>query len=657
MTTNVDNTYERLVISGTGPYPFSFRIFDEDELTVTALESGEVDPVSLTITTHYTVTGENDEDGGSITLTALAVSLYSGFTLDIRSNTVVDQPTSIKNQGSFAPAVHEKAFDRLSRQVQDLYRQVRQKFGYPDNVDLDATMSARESWLERYLYVNGSGIIEPAIALANTLTQSIFNAFLALSDPYKRTPAEIAAGVTPTDYSKLPGELAREGDGVDGYVRSWTTRRVFNVGDFYNADFGAALQATYDYALAQCMANDGLGEGIAIMVPPNPNGGWWEQSTEVDLSSGGYCHVFGVGSPYIVATAALDYMIKFGVTNKSDRTTIENIEFDPGAQTIPAAIWIGGGTRCRISDIGFHESGAGSFTNGIDIDASRDPIASGISFAIIENIHDTGGGCITNAVVKANGLISSWIRHIRVSRDATYGVQLISGSQAIQGNTIEGLHGEPGLATNTALVRLEGTTNFISHNTIRALNGQNFVDYGIQGVGTSDKYLGNNFDVYAGSFATSALDFSGITSGSAITPLLQQALDSGTFTPVWGADSVNPAIGDGSITGSYLRRRNRLSIKILLSVGASTTFGTGDWFFTLPAALQWTVESGGSVGNAVMFDSTAGRYIGACETNGSIAPKIYVYPSGAAVAKASATVPFTWNSTDTLKIEIEMNVS
>lgn len=48
------------------------------------------------------------------------------------------------------------------------------------------------------------------------LTQSEFNAFLALSDPYKRTAAEIAASVTPTNYAYPPGDLRRYGCDVTG---------------------------------------------------------------------------------------------------------------------------------------------------------------------------------------------------------------------------------------------------------------------------------------------------------------------------------------------------------------------------------------------------------------------------------------------------------
>lgn len=47
-------------------------------------------------------------------------------------------------------------------------------------------------------------------------SQTQFNALLALSDPYKRTAAEIAAGVTPTNYAYPPGDSRRWGITSDG---------------------------------------------------------------------------------------------------------------------------------------------------------------------------------------------------------------------------------------------------------------------------------------------------------------------------------------------------------------------------------------------------------------------------------------------------------
>lgn len=86
MTVEINDTVDRYTISGTGPYVFSFRIFDEDDLLV-QVDGGNEDTIELAINTHYTVSGVDDQDGGAVTLTAAAASLYAGDTIDIRSNT------------------------------------------------------------------------------------------------------------------------------------------------------------------------------------------------------------------------------------------------------------------------------------------------------------------------------------------------------------------------------------------------------------------------------------------------------------------------------------------------------------------------------------------------------------------------------------------
>ena len=68
------------------------------------------------------------------------------------------------------------------------------------------------------------------------LTADIFNDYLALTDPFKRTTAEIAAGVTPVNYAYPPAEH-REGD----------VRRV-NILLSQGSDFGPYLQDAIDGA-------------------------------------------------------------------------------------------------------------------------------------------------------------------------------------------------------------------------------------------------------------------------------------------------------------------------------------------------------------------------------------------------------------------------
>lgn len=213
MTVAANTTFERAVIDGEGPYEFPFRIFDEAELAV-SVSTGELDPAVLTLGADYSVTGVDVLTGGSITLTPDAATAYDGATLDIRSNVQVTQPTSIRNLGEFLPGIHEDAFDRLNRQIQDMDRKLNSKFGYPDDTDLIATMTNRAAWSNRFLYVDDDGEIQPAVAASTPVTQSVVSSLLA-SDPEQstedlvevlgtqRTTLEIAAIKTPIDYTKI----------------------------------------------------------------------------------------------------------------------------------------------------------------------------------------------------------------------------------------------------------------------------------------------------------------------------------------------------------------------------------------------------------------------------------------------------------------------
>jgi hypothetical protein len=286
MTVEINDTVDRYLISGTGPYAFSFRIFDEDELALTAIGSDGA-PFELTIASHYTVTGVDDEAGGSVTLTSSAASTYSGYTLDIRSNTSEYQPTSIRNLGSFLPEIHEDVFDRLARQIQDLSRKIRGAVRVPDNEILDGETPTVASRKGRYLFANAiTGAFEWVTSVATTaLNQTIFNQYQADSDTYKRTPFEIEAGITPnsyaidvTDYSNVMRYVSNTVDGINSQAAAFQS--AINIAKISGKDVvvpsppvGAhyVIDAALDCTLSQADALAGVrNSGFTIRGFANP---------------------------------------------------------------------------------------------------------------------------------------------------------------------------------------------------------------------------------------------------------------------------------------------------------------------------------------------------------------------------------------------------
>ena len=119
---SISSTTNRNDYTGNGAvdtYSYTFRIFANTDLLVTVRDTNDVE-TTLTLTTHYTVSGVGDAGGGSISLVNGAFSwldadgdLKSNYILTIRRVRPLKQETDIRNQGDFFPETHEDAFDHL----------------------------------------------------------------------------------------------------------------------------------------------------------------------------------------------------------------------------------------------------------------------------------------------------------------------------------------------------------------------------------------------------------------------------------------------------------------------------------------------------------------------------------------------------------------
>lgn len=105
-------------------FPFTFKVFTEDDLYVVTALTSSGEETALVISDDYTVTLNVDQDvdpGGTVTL---PVPLASGYTLIITSVLEYLQPTELTNLGGFYPRVINDALDRLTIFCQQLYEQI-----------------------------------------------------------------------------------------------------------------------------------------------------------------------------------------------------------------------------------------------------------------------------------------------------------------------------------------------------------------------------------------------------------------------------------------------------------------------------------------------------------------------------------------------------
>lgn len=127
-------------------------------------------------------------------------------------------------------------------------------------------------------------------------------------------------------------------------------------------------------------------------------------------------------------------------------------------------------------------------------------------------------------------------------------------------------------------------------------------------------------------------------------------LSAGTFsayTPAWTSTGTQPAVGNGSIVGAYSQVGKTVNYNIVLTLGSTSTVGTGIYFFSLPVARGGTIGLG--MGWVFAQDSSGGLVFLGMAANDS-ATTIAVRMVNDAATLLSATTPFVPADTDVFRI-------
>lgn len=79
------------------------------------------------------------------------------------------------------------------------------------------------------------------------------------------------------------------------------------------------------------------------------------------------------------------------------------------------------------------------------------------------------------------------------------------------------------------------------------------------------------------------------------------------YTPVWASTGTAPALGNGTLIGRNMKIGRSVIAQIQFTAGSTSTYGSGDYSFTLPA----TSANAGTthIGNAHLLQSST-RYAG-----------------------------------------------
>ncbi len=111
-----------------------------------------------------------------------------------------------------------------------------------------------------------------------------------------------------------------------------------------------------------------------------------------------------------------------------------------------------------------------------------------------------------------------------------------------------------------------------------------------------------------------------------------------SYTPAWTSNGSAPALGNGSISGSYLQVQKLVIAKVVLITGTTSTYGTGIYFFSLPVA----AASGLVYGSGLVTDNSPSAQYTAVAIYDSSTRFALVRDSG----YVAATSPITFTTSD-----------
>lgn len=114
-----------------------------------------------------------------------------------------------------------------------------------------------------------------------------------------------------------------------------------------------------------------------------------------------------------------------------------------------------------------------------------------------------------------------------------------------------------------------------------------------------------------------------------------------TYTPTWTATTTNPVVNNGVQTGRFNRAGKSIDVSIAITLGTTTTIGSGTYIFAVPVTTVGIVNQTAN-GTGAFFDTSGGVIFGGyAPTWFSTSAVIARNPSGAVMSSAAPVVPAT----------------
>lgn len=136
-----------------------------------------------------------------------------------------------------------------------------------------------------------------------------------------------------------------------------------------------------------------------------------------------------------------------------------------------------------------------------------------------------------------------------------------------------------------------------------------------------------------------------------LSALLYQEGKLRPYTPTWTSSGTAPALGNGTLKGFYGTNGAIMIVTVELVMGSTTTFGTGEYYISLPRQSTNQIKT---LGSALYYDNGVLYKVGISAADPGEA-KLRFY-SDAGATPVGQLVPFAWGNGDKLWATIQYPV-
>lgn len=120
------------------------------------------------------------------------------------------------------------------------------------------------------------------------------------------------------------------------------------------------------------------------------------------------------------------------------------------------------------------------------------------------------------------------------------------------------------------------------------------------------------------------------------------------FTPTWTSNGAAVSLGNGTATGAYVAAGKSVHMRAKVTMGSTTTYGTGSYFLTVPFAPKT-----GLTPHLEVFCndvSATTYYTGKTYFTASTTVGVAVHTVNPYIVALNATAPFTWAAGDSFEV-------